>query len=119
MSRDTIAPIQVVPYIILYINGKPYMRYQGPHVKGEISRFVVEVSKNVQSKQKLITRDGEQAEKIKVSPNGGIPAYTLGQPLFGPDDKVCYLEFNSAYGSNGGAGNLPNKNRIPQAAGMS
>jgi len=119
MSRDTIAPIQVVPYIILYINGKPYMRYQGPHVKGEISRFVVEVSKNVQNKQKLITREGEESGKIKVNPGGGIPAYTLGQPLCGPDDKVCYLEFNSAYGSNGGAGNPPNKNRMPQAAGMS
>jgi len=64
MSRDTIAPIQVVPYIILYINGKPYMRYQGPHHKNEISRFVVEVSKNVQNKQKLITREGEESGKM-------------------------------------------------------
>ena len=30
MSKKSISPITVVPYVILYVNGKPYMRYQGP-----------------------------------------------------------------------------------------
>ena len=49
MSRDTIAPIKVVPYIILYAHGKPYMRYQGPQDVKEIARFILEVSKNIQN----------------------------------------------------------------------
>ena len=36
MSRNTIAPIKVVPYIVLYINGKPHMRYNGPYVAEEV-----------------------------------------------------------------------------------
>lgn len=117
LSRDTIAPIQVVPYIILYINGKPYMRYQGPHDRTELSRFIVEVSQNVQSKQKLITREDNGQKPKQEQTGGSIPAYTLGQPLCGPDDKVCYLEFDNAYGSVTGGGQ-PQRNSMPAAAGM-
>ena len=84
MSRESIAPIKVVPYIILYINGKPYMRYQGPQDAGEIARFIVEVSQKIQSKQSFTKED----KNIKQSKKGRIPAYTIGTPLCGPDDKV-------------------------------
>ena len=93
MSRETIAPIKVVPYIILYINGKPYMRYQGPHDVQEISRFIVDVSKKIQSKQTFTKQD----KNVKIDERGGIPAYTIGKPLYGDGDDVCYLEFNNAY----------------------
>jgi thioredoxin-like negative regulator of GroEL len=54
MSKDTIAPITYVPYIVLYIQGKPFMRYGGPHDGSEIKRFVLEVSNKVQNKQKFM-----------------------------------------------------------------
>lgn len=102
MSRDTIAPITYVPYIVLYVNGRPFMRYQGPHESGEILRFVLEVSQKLANKQAF-------SDKVKKDPRGGIPAYTIGHPLCGPDDKVCYLEFDDAYGKDekpiGGAQN--------------
>jgi thioredoxin-like negative regulator of GroEL len=91
MSRDTIAPIKVVPYIILYCHGKPYMRYQGPQDVKEIARFILEVSKNIQNKQPI----GKDNKNIKTSKNS-IPAYTVGKPLYGPDNE-CYLEFDNAY----------------------
>ena len=118
MSRNTVAPIEVVPYVILFINGKPYMRYQGPNNQAEISRFVVEGSRNIQEKQKLIKQDIKK--DIHYPQNGGIPAYAAGQPLCGPDDKVCYLEFNDAYGAGSGGGPNVNKPRrgLPPAAGM-
>ena len=53
MSKNTIAPISYVPYIVLYIQGKPFMRYNGPHDSNEIRRFVIEVANKVQSKQKF------------------------------------------------------------------
>ena len=91
MSKNTIAPIEYVPYIILYIQGKPFMRYNGPQDSGEIRRFVFEVANKVQSKQKFTNDNINKNEK-------GIPEYTIGHPLCGPDNKVCYLEFNNAYG---------------------
>ena len=115
MSRESIAPIKVVPYIILYINGKPYMRYQGPQDAGEIARFIVEVSQKIQSKQSFTKED----KNIKQSKKGRIPAYTIGTPLCGPDDKVCYLEFDNAYGNDKVTGRAPTgRVQIPVGAGM-
>ena len=93
MSKNTIAPITFVPYIVLYINGRPFMRYQGPHDGNEIRRFVFEVSQKMQNKQ---TFSGDK--NVKEDPRGGIPLYSIGHPLCGPDDKVCYLDFDDAYG---------------------
>ena len=68
MSRSTIAPIKYVPYIVLYINGKPFMVYKGPYVVNEMKRFVLEVAKSVQKKttiysSKIRRRKGEKLEK--------------------------------------------------------
>jgi len=91
LSRETITPITYVPYIILYINGRPFMCYKGPHDIKEIHRFIVEVSQKMQNRQKF------SEEQVKEDHRGGIPLYTIGHPLCG-DDGVCYLEFNEAYG---------------------
>lgn len=93
LSKDTVAPITYVPYIVLYINGRPFMRYQGPHDSGEIRRFVFEVAQKVQSKQKF------SSDTVKEDPRGDIPAYTIGHPLYGLNERVCYLDFSDAYGN--------------------
>ncbi len=110
MSRQTIAPINVVPYIVLFVDGKPYMRYKGPHEHKEIARFVIEVSQNIQSSneqrrmtpvkpQSLPTDNPVQQPKIEKMKNGEkIPAYSTGRPLCGgSDNNVCYLTFSNAY----------------------
>jgi thiol-disulfide isomerase/thioredoxin len=90
MSKNTIAPIKYVPYIVLYIQGKPFMRYNGPHDSSELRRFVIEVANKIKNKQKF-TSD-------KVKDDGKhIPAYTIGKPLCGDENGVCYLEFKEAY----------------------
>lgn len=118
LSRKTIAPIKEVPYIVLYVNGKPFMRYKGPQDAKEIGRFIVEVSKKVQANQSFSKDD----KRIKENTNDGIPAYTIGKPLCGPDDKVCYLEFNDAYGDNNrnNGNNRNNKphQHLPKQSGM-
>ena len=114
MSRNTIAPIKVVPYIVLYINGKPHMRYNGPYVAEEIGRFIVEVAKKVQSQD-----TSEKDERIKEESRDGIPAYTIGHPLCGPDDKVCYLEFDDAYGKDQtGSERAKPRQQLPTQSGM-
>lgn len=89
LSKDTISPITYVPYIILYINGRPFLRYSGPAIESEIRRFVFEVAQKVQSKQKFSN------EQVKEDVRGHIPAFTIGIPKC--DEDVCYLEFDDAY----------------------
>jgi thiol-disulfide isomerase/thioredoxin len=90
MSESTIAPITYVPYIVLYVDGRPFMVYKGPYNSEEICRFVIEVANNIQKKQQF------SKERVKDSPNN-IPEYCLGKPIGG--EKVCYLDFNNAYKS--------------------
>lgn len=92
MSKETIAPITYVPYIILYVAGKPFMRYNGPPESSEITRFVLDVAQKVNNKQKF------SAEVVKEDPRNGIPAFSIGHPLYG-DDNVTYLQFDEAYTS--------------------
>jgi len=81
MSQNTISPITYVPYIILYINGKPFMAYSGPYQADEIRRFVIEVANNVQEKQKFSNG------KVKQTDIGNIPTYTIRIPVC--RDSVC------------------------------
>lgn len=86
MSLNSSSPIRYVPLLILYINGRPHMRYEGPHEENDIRRFILEVSNSVQA--------SGFSEVLKEK---SIPAYTIGQPLCG-EDGVCYLEFDSEVG---------------------
>jgi len=85
-SQSTNTAIKYVPLIILYINGRPYMRYEGPHEEQDIRQFIIEISNRVQA-----------AGFQKTIKEKGIPAYTIGQPLCG-DGEVCYLEFDTTVG---------------------
>lgn len=87
MSKKTIAPIEYVPYIVLQVNGVPFMRYNGPHDMLEIRKFVVEVINKIQVKQKF-------TENVKTGKP--IPEYCIGKPLCGKEE-VCYLDFDKAY----------------------
>lgn len=89
-SQNTAGPIKYVPYIVLHVNGKPFMLYKGPHDETAIRNFVVEVANNIQKKQQF------SKEKVKEQGPGEIPEYCIGKPLCG-NDKVCYLTFNGAY----------------------
>jgi hypothetical protein len=91
MSNNTIAPITYVPYIIFYINGRPFMRYQGPYDINEIRKFVIAVAENVQNKQKF------NPKEVRESSKGNIPAYSIGHPIKGQFKKICYINFDGAY----------------------
>ena len=89
LSKDTIAPITYVPYIVLYVNGRPFLKYSGPPAESELKRFVFEVAQKIQSKQKF------SADNVKEDVRGHIPAFTIGIPKC--DEDICYLEFQEAY----------------------
>ena len=103
-SKETISPISYVPYIILFINGKPFMRYDGPSNQQELLNFVHEISQKVEDKQQFAKSNNQQQpqqpqikEKIVIKNHKDIPEYSVGHPLYGCEDGVCYLPFNNAY----------------------
>jgi thioredoxin-like negative regulator of GroEL len=96
MSKATISEIKYVPLIILYVAGKPFIRYDGPHDENEIKRFILEVSSKIQSKEKF---SNKEVPRGKMQANNGkkeVPAYASGQPLWGDSDDF-YMEFAEAY----------------------
>lgn len=94
MSKQTIVPIEYVPLIILYINGKPFMRYPKnyAYTMENLQKFVVDIANYTTKKQQF------SKEKMKGGNQNEVPEYLvdIGVPLCG-DDKVCYLEYDGAY----------------------
>lgn len=118
-SKNTIAPIEYVPDVILYVDGSPYIRYDGPHEVNDIRSFIFTVyerlqktcfSNNIQPQQPSshdnIRRQQQQQQQppnynIQQMTENAIPAYTIGKPLCGQKRQDrCYLDFKVAYTSN-------------------
>lgn len=118
MSRSTIVPINYVPDIILFVNGFPYVRYEGASDVSAITTFLFEMNKKIKSLSFMETSVPKTvspppshpplespASNMSPSPammkttSSSIPEYTIGIPLYGERkrEKVCYLNFNSAY----------------------
>jgi thiol-disulfide isomerase/thioredoxin len=94
MSKTTIAPIDVVPYIILYFNGKPFLKYEGERTLNDILAFMKEVVSRLQQQKSFVDN------KVKTI-ESEIPKYTIGQPynLVCDEDKgVCYINFGQSSG---------------------
>ena len=96
-SQPTTTALKYVPYIVLYVHGKPFMRYDGPHKLNEIRRFILEVHNDLKHKQRFSQKKDRKQASIVTKKKRGIPAYTIGNPLYGCEQDVCYLEFVKAY----------------------
>lgn len=93
LSKNSLVPVTYVPLIILYVNGKPFIRYEGAHEEAEIRSFLLDVTSRLQARERFSENKKETTQK-----GGGrdIPAFTIGHPLYGDEDDI-YLEFNQAY----------------------
>jgi len=99
-SRQTVDPITVVPYIVLYVNGKPYMKYTGPHNEKDIIDFIVEIASNINKKGATITQKEQQEKQDKQPKNEQtckIPDFTIGVPKCDGPGGTCYISFEEAY----------------------
>ena len=98
-SKNTILPITYVPLVILFISGKPYMIYKGPHDGNEIKRFIVEVYNTVNTKQKFTNENNANNNNKKINIVKQHPILgDIGIPLYGDSDAISYLEFNEVQG---------------------
>ncbi len=98
MSKNTISPITYVPDLILYVNGLPYMRYDGSNTKDAIKDFIIDIHQKLQ-KVKFVSSDEGQSNQIEDKIVTDLPEYTIGRPLYGCDANTgkCYLDFSEAY----------------------
>jgi thiol-disulfide isomerase/thioredoxin len=111
-SENTTTPIKYVPYLILYVNNTPFMRYDGVRDSQSIKNFVFEVATKLQSNNnsddasdklggamsqtvKQMDSHMEKTEEDHV----GVPTY---KGMYKPvgDDDVCFLTLEDAYGTN-------------------
>ena len=92
-ASRSITPIEYVPYLILYSNGKPFMRYDGQHDIQSIKNFIMDINNKLKHKRQF-SNDAQVKNNKKK-----IPSYTIGNPLYGVDER-SYLEFNDAYTQN-------------------
>lgn len=49
LSQNTISPITFVPDIILYVDGIPFIRYDGPHEIAPIKQFILDIYQRLQT----------------------------------------------------------------------
>ena len=90
-SMGTNTAIGYVPYVVLYINGKPFMRYEGPKTKEMMRKFVIDVSKSLDVQQ--ITDDESKERSYRARRrNMELEKLTTGTPLYGEEDHYFISE---------------------------
>jgi hypothetical protein len=92
MSQKTIAPITHVPFVVLYVNGRPFMKYNGEKSLKAVAVFVNEVLTRIQSKKNF-------SSSTKVDHGDDtIPEYSIGIPFnMICEGEQCYLTYTEAY----------------------
>jgi len=104
-SKQTISTITYVPDLILYVNGLPYIRYDGPNDLDSIKNFVMDISGKLEKTSFLADEAPPPPPNMEFQPQKvelytDIPEYSVGKPLSGSNKDVygkCYLGFENAY----------------------
>ena len=114
-SADTVDPIKFVPYMPIYLQEKPYLRYNGKKTAEEMLNYLIEVLKRVETRHKFVQQPrgtsqmvADEEDESRANPTGaeGIPynvvcegdvCYVTQDEIFGAPKKkfcvgnVCYL----------------------------
>jgi thiol-disulfide isomerase/thioredoxin len=99
-SGSTISPITYVPYFIIYVNGRPFLRWDGDKTARAMHTFLNDVLNKIPPniKQELAqyaktsgngSAFNTAAEEKPVFPGGGVPYNVVCDKASG----VCYLNF--------------------------
>lgn len=109
MSAKTITPLQKVPLFILYVNGRPFMNYEGPKQIKPFAEFMQQALARLQQQQ-VFSAAGESTmsiEESEMTPHGLAYDYdyvTVSNPnsmggVTCTEEGVCYLTSKEALGS--------------------
>lgn len=90
MSNTTITPLEYVPYLMLYVNGRPFLRYDGERNLQELVDFINEAINRLKTKTKFV--DNKNQSKIEDEKLG----YTTGVPynvICDEESGKCYVKY--------------------------
>jgi len=117
-SKQTILPITYVPLLILYVGGRPFMKYNGAKDGREIEEFLLSVSSKLNVKtnfgkgSKKQLEDPGEIPSVERNPDGSLPfnlyceganCYLTFDEMYGgkaqdcKDGECCYLTFEEIY----------------------
>lgn len=85
-SQNSIMPITYVPFIVLYVNGKPFLKYDGDRNEQAVGTFVMSVINQLKTTKNFSDNTIIETDEIE-SVAGAIP-YNL---VCDKDSGVCYL----------------------------
>ncbi len=97
-TTQTIAPIKYVPYLIVFVNNRPFLRYDGGKSSTEMAQFLRELLANIPkdylqriaSNNNTVSSGAKFESEVPVYPAGGIPYNVVCDKNTG----VCYLSFD-------------------------
>lgn len=93
MAKNTIVPILAVPYIVMYVNGRPILQYDDDTTSfAKLSEFVSYAMNLVKTKKNFIDKGGKVESEI--------PKFTVAMPynlVCDADKGTCYLRPIEAY----------------------
>ena len=100
-AADTVDPIKYVPYTVIYLKDRPYVRYNGNKVAEEMFKYLIEVMRRIDTRQQFVKSDSktqqqqdeEKEEQDQAVPGIGIPYNTV------TEQSVCYLTNEEAMGT--------------------
>jgi hypothetical protein len=93
MSMGTNTPVEYVPLVILYTNGKPLIRCETEYNEQTLIDFIIDVSERLRKREDTTTYAKPTGN---VPYSGDIPVYSFGIPISNKD--VFYLTYDDAYG---------------------
>ena len=109
ISRETNTEINMVPLIICYVNGKPYMRYDGPREVQDLQEFVSEIAAKIKQAEasahqaQAQAQAQQQPQQPQEEKKGKIPVHAgrSGRQTTRKAVGACYLSYDAAYGNDG------------------
>jgi hypothetical protein len=98
MANKTIAPIVGVPYMVLYVNTRPFLQFDDDDKSLEnMAQFMNAMISRLNTQKKFIEGKGMKIESE-------IPKYTTGIPfniVCDEEKGMCYLNYEDAYKGKG------------------
>ena len=100
-SRETETPINYVPLVYLYYNGRPFKRYTSEYTFEALKNFIINASKESQNAFQPRAPAPAQASRAPQAPapqqEETEHGYTTGKPYCDDEEGICYLSFDKAY----------------------
>lgn len=98
-AADTVDPIKYVPYSVIYLKDRPYVRYNGNKVAEEMFKYLIEVMRRIDTRQQFVRTDVRTGQQEEEEKDEAPQTSGMGVPYnMVTEQSVCYLTSEEAMG---------------------